>query len=82
MKNSITALSSAVDLEFGDWFLLLGLPNKIQIFPVRDMDRFHGKKKINSGSSGPKQSSVISLMKDHRMPGVGRDLNNHELHAV
>lgn len=45
MKNSITALSSAVDLEFGDWFLLLGPPNKIQILPVRDMDRFHGKKK-------------------------------------
>lgn len=50
MKNRTSALCSAVYLESGDCFLLLGLSNKIQILPVRDMDRFCGKKNLGTAA--------------------------------
>jgi len=30
-------------LEAGVWFLLVGHTNKLQVLPVRDMERFHEK---------------------------------------
>lgn len=50
MKNRTSALCSAVYLESGDCFLLLGLSNKIQILPVRGMDRFCGKKNLGTAA--------------------------------